>query len=66
MCIDRRLRTWFAKAASLGYANRDAKRHQSVKGTESMDQRVHPVKIIPTGECSCDDIVKTRQPSKQG
>lgn len=71
--------TWFAKAASqvdfIGYANRDAKHAEMVKylsiseghGT-SMDQRVHPVKIIPTGEFSCDDIVKnaTTYPSKQG
>lgn len=34
----------------------------------SMDQRVDPVKIIRTGECNCDDIVKnpTTYPSKQG
>lgn len=76
--IDLRI-TWFAKAASqvdfIGYANRDARHAEIVKYLWiseghgiSMDQRVHPVKIIRTGECSCDDIVKnaTTYPSKQG
>lgn len=57
--------TWLAKAASqmdfIGYANRDAKHAEMVKYLSiseghgiSMDQRVHPVKIIRTGECNCD------------